>query len=203
MRIADWLTVGALMLGPLLAVQVTVFLERRRQVQERRFAIFRTLMATRATGLSLDRVQALNMIDIEFYNGAQKSKDILQAWRAYLDHLNNVQPLIPETWGEKRTELFIDLLHRMAIYFNYGFDNVHLKRTSYFPAGHGEAEKDQYEIRKALVSLLKGEATLPVNVVDSSGITRSSAKLPAPPASVQGQKTIGSHNKPAQPPGTI
>lgn len=191
------------MLGPLLAVQVTVFLERQRQAQERRFAIFRTLMATRTTELSLDHVQALNMIDIEFYNGGQKSKGILQAWRCYLDHLNDMQSYTPETWSEKRTELFIDLLHKMALYFNYGFDTVHLKRTSYFPRGHGEVEKDQYEIRKALVSLLKGEASLPIKVVEADEATRVSAKHPPPLASAQGPKTSGSHNKSAQPPGTV
>ena len=50
--------------------------------------IFRTLMATRATRLSAEHVQALNGIELTFYGGGKKEKKVLEAWKAYHDHLN-------------------------------------------------------------------------------------------------------------------
>lgn len=164
MRLVDWLTIFAVLISPLLAVQVTAFLERRRQYRERRLNIFRTLMGTRAAGLSPDHVQALNMIDIEFYGGSRKTKEVLRAWRTYLDHLGDKKSFTQESWIEKRTDLFIDLLHNMAVCLNYDFDKVHIKRTSYFPQGYGDMEDDQNIIRKGLVALVKGEISLPLKV---------------------------------------
>lgn len=171
MHPVDWLTLLAVLLSPLLAVQVTAFIERRRQSRERRLNIFRTLMGTRATGLSPDHVQALNMIDIEFYwkgkwkiYSDHKAEEVLRAWRIYLDHLSDKKSFTEESWAEKRIDLFIELLHKMAVSLGYDFDKVHIKRTSYFPQSYGDMEDDQHIIRKGLVALMKGEISLPLKV---------------------------------------
>jgi uncharacterized protein DUF6680 len=44
-------------------------------------------MATRAARLTPDHVQALNLIDVEFYSKRKKYKRVLDAWKAYHDHL--------------------------------------------------------------------------------------------------------------------
>ena len=49
---ADIAIVVATLLGPVLAVQAQKWLERGREITQRRAWIFRTLMATRATNLS-------------------------------------------------------------------------------------------------------------------------------------------------------
>jgi len=47
-------------------------------------------MATRASGLSPTHIEALNRIDLEFHGQSRKDKEIIAAWNAYLDYLNNV-----------------------------------------------------------------------------------------------------------------
>ena len=74
MTTPEVLTVLALIAGPISAVQIQTFLERRHQKHERRIITFKTLMAARGTGLSPDHVQALNMIDVEFYKGRKFKK---------------------------------------------------------------------------------------------------------------------------------
>jgi hypothetical protein len=54
------------LLSPVIAVQVSEFLARRRAARERRLQIFRALMVTRAERLSSEHVRALNSIDLEF-----------------------------------------------------------------------------------------------------------------------------------------
>ena len=66
MKLSDVLMIAAVLLAPVVAVQVQKWLEQYRAERERQLRIFKTLMATRATGLSHDHVQALNLIDLEF-----------------------------------------------------------------------------------------------------------------------------------------
>ena len=49
-----------------MAVQVQKWLEVFREERGRKLWIFKTLMATRASAVSAEHVQALNMIDLEF-----------------------------------------------------------------------------------------------------------------------------------------
>jgi hypothetical protein len=73
--------IGAVVLAPLFALQINTFLERRRREAERKSWIFKTLMATRASTLAPEHVQALNMIDIEFYGRNKRSRDVVEAWK--------------------------------------------------------------------------------------------------------------------------
>ncbi|CAG1769847.1 hypothetical protein BAC3_00595 [uncultured bacterium] len=67
MTINDWLIIAAMIIAPILAVQIQKFIEARKETKGRKIQIFRTLMATRATPISPSHVEALNMIDIVFY----------------------------------------------------------------------------------------------------------------------------------------
>ncbi len=159
----EMIAVIAVLLSPLVALQISELLERAREKRQRRLYVFRTLMATRASALAPEHVQALNMIDIEFHGNSKKSKAVLNAWKAYLDHLG-----LPQTdsavWGAKREDLFVDLLYEMAQYLGYEFDKTHIRRTSYFPKGYGELESDQYELRKGILALLRGDRSFPMFV---------------------------------------
>ena len=61
---AEIILTVAVILGPTLAVGVSLFMERRRNQRERRMDIFRTLMRTRmgTSKLSFDHVSALAWI---------------------------------------------------------------------------------------------------------------------------------------------
>ncbi len=88
-RMADLAIVFATLLGPVLAVQAQKWLEKTRAINERRNFIFRVLMATRATRLSPNHVEALNAIPVEFYSRGAKLKQIVDDWHTYLDTLEN------------------------------------------------------------------------------------------------------------------
>ncbi|WP_375543587.1 DUF6680 family protein [Leisingera caerulea] len=73
--------VCATFLGPVLAVQIQKWLEKNRGVKERRLAIFRSLMATRAARLSAEHVQALNAVPVEYYGTGNSLRKINEAWK--------------------------------------------------------------------------------------------------------------------------
>jgi uncharacterized protein DUF6680 len=170
MALSDWLTVAAILLAPLVALRVSMWLDRRKEKAQRKFRIFQTLMATRASGLAPEHVQALNMIDVEFYGTSSGTRAVVDAWKVYLDFLNT--PAAPsEAWGARREELLVDILQKMARHLGYYFDKTDIKRTSYFPQGYGTAEWEQQQIRQLMLALLKGERSLPVSGAPPSGGT--------------------------------
>ena len=179
--ISDGLMICAVILAPLIAVQVDKYLERKRNKKERKLGVFKTLMATRGRGLDPRHVEALNMIDLEF----EGNKSVTDAWKAYLDHLVNI-PKYPttegrneeqqnsdktlydsqmSTWGNQKEDYLADLLYNMGSSLKYDFDKTHIKRSIYSPRGHADIENEQQFLRKALIELLMGRLTLPVEIV--------------------------------------
>jgi len=162
----------AIISGPIVAVQVQKLIERIRSKKQAKEVIFKTLMSTRGTPISLSHVQALNMIDLEFYSKKKKDKRVVDAWKIYRDHLYNhpKDPKHPDykskfdAWFEKSNDLLTDLLFEMAHSLQYDFDKVHLKRGAYTPRGHSDTELAQLFLRDRLVALFAGETAIPIRL---------------------------------------
>jgi len=195
-------TVFATLLGPVLAVQAQKFLEARRGLKDQKMRIFSTLMATRASRLSPDHVQALNMIDLAF-NGGSRSRqrtetDVLDAWRDYLDHLNSrFNEQSADRWNEKQNEFLITLLSSMAADLGLRYDRVLLRNGAYIPQGHMDIESEQHRVRRLAISVLSGEQPISMNVtglpVDPQFV-KSQLEVQAGLASVlAGESSIGVH----------
>jgi hypothetical protein len=73
-------------LSPLIALQVSRYLDQKREQERRRFELFQVLMQYRASLFLEQPVRALNNIDILFY----KNKSVRDAWAdcfsSFLDH---------------------------------------------------------------------------------------------------------------------
>ena len=163
------ITVSAIIIGPILAVQAQKWLETIRYKKHRRLQLFHTLMSTRATRLSHEHVSALNMIDIEFYGRKifsmkfqrPSERSVTNAWKIYNDRLNQTYTSDQSAF-DARDDAFIKLLYEMSNALGYNFDEVQLKRDCYRPSGHGDLELDQYRVRKGVLEILDGKRALPV-----------------------------------------
>ncbi len=165
MTIADWLMISAVFLGPIVAVRLTRYLDDKKEVRARKLEIFKTLMATRAYTSSWSHVEALNRIDLEFDKNHKKEKQVIEAWKEYLDLLGNTDIPIDQ-WGVKRIDLLIELLHKMAQVLNYDFDKTHIKNSSYSPRVHGETEEEQTALRKGVIEVLEGKRPIPMAITN-------------------------------------
>jgi hypothetical protein len=170
MTIADWIMIFAVLLGPVVAVQLTRYLDDKKEIRERKLWIFKTLMASRAATLSPFHVEALNRIDLEFDPNNKSEKEVINAWKAYLNLLSD-KDIPPEQWGVRRADFLVDLLHKMANVLNYEFDRTTIRQSSYFPRSHSELEEDQTAIRKGMKDLIEGKKVIPMYVTN----------FPAPP----------------------
>ncbi len=183
----------AVLLAPLIAVQVQKWLEGWREKKERKKQIFTTLMATRATRIDPSHVTALNMIDLEF-----KETSVLEKLREYMDCLAEA-PVIPvadsseeirqtykndlKNWTSRHDDKFIDLLYEMSRVLKYKFDKVHLKKGIYYPQGLSDLEIEQQIFRRAAISFLGGQHSVKMNVTgfprkkESEEVVQMQAKL--------------------------
>lgn len=174
MEYKDWVITIATLLAPLIAVQISRYLEDRKYIRGERMRLFRTLMATRASTLDPRHVESLNMIDVVFSGPSKGEKHIRESWKAYLDVLGD-KSLAPEVWSSKRLDHLVELLFQMGVFLGYEFDKTHIKNQAYFPEGYGKLEEDQARIRKATLEILTKGRPVPIWV---SGVTTPPQALP-------------------------
>ncbi|MBI3669330.1 MAG: hypothetical protein HY237_06085 [Acidobacteria bacterium] len=163
--LVSWLTITAIALGPILALIIQGKLNRMKEQLDRKLHIFRVLMATRATRLAPNHVEALNAIEVEFYGDKEENKKVVAAWRNYSNAL--AQPFDDNTfaaWQAKHFALFLELLLAMAEALKYKFEKVTLEREVYYPKYFGELTIDQENIRKSVVKVLGGETPISVRL---------------------------------------
>ena len=165
MTLTDTLIILATALSPVIAVQVTRFLDDRNEERGRKLRIFKTLMATRAYNISPAHVEALNSIDLEFSVKKTLEKSVLDVWQQYLDHLGNLQ-MEPGAWNIRRVDLLVELLYAMGKCVGYDFNKTQIKNGTYSPTAHGRIEDEQSHIRSMTIELLEGKRVLPMHVTN-------------------------------------
>jgi hypothetical protein len=159
-KVTDIIMVIALLLGPVIAVQITEYLRNQKDSRSRKVHIFRTLMATRSAQLAAMHIEALNLVELEFQDGQRSSKRVVDAGRLYIAHLSD-RNYPKDMWPARKNELLVDLLYEMSTTLGYNFDKVQIKAGSYYPSGYEETENDNFEIRKLWLDILKGKNKLP------------------------------------------
>lgn len=164
---SDWLMMLAVIIGPILAVQIQKIIDRRIEARNQKLKVFRDLMTTRASILAFQHVSALNMVGLEF-NGRRYTK-VINAWKTYLDHLNSYpddgDESMQKIWIEKCTDQLSDLLYEMGESLGVEFDKVHIKKAGYVPKAYTDQENENKYIRSQLVDVFLGRKSIPMSVV--------------------------------------
>jgi hypothetical protein len=150
----------ALIGGPIAAVQIAEFLRKKEEFRKRQIHVFRTLMATRTTTLYFNHIEALNLVEIEFY----KEREVMDCWQLYRTHLDDQAYIKRDvaSWEKDRNKLLIDLLYEMSISLNYSFNKSQIQKGVYYPSGYQLVENQNTETRKLWLEVLKGERQIPM-----------------------------------------
>jgi hypothetical protein len=163
---SQWIMVAAMLLGPILAVQIQKFLEARRELRRTRMNLFHTLMQTRGNRRDPAHVQALNSIDLLFH----KDKNVVDAWRIYHDHLTSLDQWPSDAqrdqWVKRDEDYLVELLAALSRVLGYDFDTLRLKRAIYAPSANAEHQSDSEMIRRSLADILSGKQAIPVRLTD-------------------------------------
>ncbi|HDU8646324.1 TPA: hypothetical protein RG704_000996 [Morganella morganii subsp. morganii] len=160
-------------LSPLIAVQVTKYIDRNTSLKDEKIKIFKTLMFTRSEKLDRRHVEALNSIDVVFISLNNEEKTIRSDWKAYLDILNNAPTSndnneVPqsrvEEWSHRRDDMFLTMMCSMGKYLGFDIDKTHIKNHSYLPKGYFDFSKKQTDAQEAVLDILSGKKSLPVEI---------------------------------------
>jgi hypothetical protein len=180
--------IGAVLCGPIFAVQAQRWVDILRENKNRRLYNYKRLMATRGATLSPGHVEALNTIDLEFNGKGKKDENIRRLWKEYLDHLGSLsqdpeqKKNQVEAWHERNGTFLTELLYHMGLVVGYDFDKVHIRRGIYLPIGHANFDIETQALRQGLIEVLEGRRTLPMDVRSLPGIPPPSSP-PSPPVS--------------------
>lgn len=141
----------AILVSPLIAVLITVYLQNRKEKHNLKMRIFGTLMATRHSPIRDESVRALNMIDVVFSN----KEKVRKLWHEYYDMLNN-QGLQNEQGFNLRQKKNLELITEMANEVGYGKEITHLDVDRvYYPQGMGKAQERSEEMATEWLRVLK------------------------------------------------
>jgi hypothetical protein len=150
-----WLTIAAVLLSPFFAVFAQRQIDRLREKKAAKVLIFHNLMITRNANLSPRHVEALNAVPLSF-TGPGKEKQVLEGWQEYLDHLGTDSKVNANAWLEKRSELMVELLHRMSRCLGYKIEKLRIKKEGYLPQLFLDVEQEQTALRRQLIDLTDG-----------------------------------------------
>jgi Family of unknown function (DUF6680) len=175
--LAAWLTMVAIVSGPIAAIRIDRFLQKQKESRERKIKLFRELMATRGTRLLPRHVEALNLITVEYSRNDSSEFPVFNAWKNYHAHLNDkivkgkgesteAYEARSTAWINKQINLLTELLKAMAKHLGYAFDDVEIRDGGYWPQGWTNVEGEQNRVRQLLLEILEGKRAFPVTPFD-------------------------------------
>ena len=148
-------TILAVLVGPILAVLITRYMDAARADKGRMLDIYRTLMRTRMVPLHWDHVGALNLVEVEFVAHSA----VVDAWKAYLASLAQPLPSLRD-----RGALLTTLLDKIAQALGIKIEQLDILRGNYVPQGWADDDTDQRLLRRRLLNVLDGNASFPIHV---------------------------------------
>jgi uncharacterized protein DUF6680 len=162
-----WLTIAAVVVGPILALAAQRVLDNLREEHTRQVRIFRELMVTRAQRLSPRHVEALNAVPLEFRK-TRKNKKILATWKTYIDHLGTDSTKDLSAWINTGTGLLVELLYEMSQRLGPRLEKLSIEKEAYLPIMFNTIEMESQAVRKQILEVLDGRGTrkIPVAVFE-------------------------------------
>lgn len=167
-----WVNVIAILLSPVVALLISVWVQNRKEKRGQKLWIFNTLIATRHNPIIDENVRALNMIDVA-YSDCRHVRDL---WHQYYDMLCN-EGLNNEVGGNQRQKKNLELITEMAMVVGYKQSISHLDVARvYYPTGLGEQSKASRDIADELLRVLKASGGVQFIRQDKSPARATSSK---------------------------
>lgn len=161
LTLAEWLTIAAIVLGPIFAVATQLWMQARKAKRDNKVWVFNQLMAHRATPINVNFVQAFNLIDAVFYDNAEVRNKRHEFLNVATGAAN--RDLTSAELG-KLEDLVAEMLAKMGQELGYSFDHTQIKNTGYYPKGFVTAENAIVALRDKCIAVLDGKAPIAVIV---------------------------------------
>jgi hypothetical protein len=139
--VTDWVEIAALVSGPIGAVVLTLWREKKRQERERRLSVLRQMLLTRANTSDPGFSQAVNLVPIEF----GRSQKVMTAW----DEFSRAAAVQSVNSGN-----IPHLIRAMMIDLKYSVRAAsQVAETPYVAVGLGDQQRLVADVLKAVVRI--------------------------------------------------
>ena len=162
---AMWLVivnVAAILLSPIIALIISLYLQRSNHARMDKIHLFMVLVASRGNRMTQEHVRALNMLDAVFH----KNKQVRKIWREYYELLHQPAPAdssLIQKWNDKLVELIQEIAKDLG-YSNY-LRNMDMQRV-YSPIWAGNRDAQVQDIMDELVRFLRTFRSITTNTID-------------------------------------
>jgi hypothetical protein len=154
MTLVEWLTVSGLVLGPAVAVAISLVVEDRRQRAQRKFGAIRTLLVGRLNMADPNFQTAINTVPVDF----RGDEGVLTAWEAYIAA---VQPGPAEGAQERWNAALSKLLQAMLISTGYSErDAGKIGRSAYVSTSSAQMYILQTDALRAVIDVARNTGRL-------------------------------------------
>ena len=143
----EWLTLVAIVVGPILAILVSKLSSDRDKVRDQRLHVLRMLIATHHLPSDPGYQVAINLIPVEFRGCSAvitAHREFIQSVYRKLDGVNDEE--IQRDWGIKS----IRLVHEVAKVLKFDLRETDLQTISYSSGGWSERERVLIDSQKAM-----------------------------------------------------
>jgi hypothetical protein len=159
LTIAEWLTLAAIILGPILAVATQMWMQVIKAKRDTKLWVFSTLMSYRAMVVSPNFVQAFNLVDVVFY----KDAEVRKKRKEFMDVVTRAQGRnLTQPEVDKLKDLVSEMLAKMGSELRYEFDHTEIKDTGYYPMGFERMDHAALGLREKGLAVLEGKASIGV-----------------------------------------
>ncbi len=141
----------AILVSPVIAVAVSVWIQNRSVRKGAKMQVFSTLVANRHRPITDENIRALHMIDVVFADEPR----VRSLWHRYFD-LTGSQDGTGDLGYKKREQIYRDMLVAMGreLGFSTKVEQGDIERI-YQPVGLGEQTRLQEETQKEFLRVLK------------------------------------------------
>ncbi|MBD9373194.1 hypothetical protein IB238_11245 [Rhizobium sp. ARZ01] len=160
----DWAVVLATLVGPIVAVGITLWHQSRSSTIEGRRELFVTMMKTRRHPTNSEFVGALNLVPVHFYGDKNVMERYSDLMKTFDDAMWLNSEAVPRLVDQVETKVAY-LLSEVSKAVGRPVEQLHVLRGAYAPQGWQDEEVAQKRMRDALSSVLSGERPVSVAVV--------------------------------------
>ncbi len=132
LQIYEWLTLIAILVGPVVAVTITLATEARRRTREQQTQTLRMLLSTRHLPSDPAYSTAINMIPVDF----NRELGVMTAWNNYITTIR-IRPT-PEGVDAHQQDIITKqtkLIFQMTKSLDYKLDETDIQSTAYAAEG--------------------------------------------------------------------
>ncbi len=171
-----WAVVIATLVGPVVAVVITLAYQAADRKYQRKSAVFTTMMKMRRRQLSAEYVGALNMVPVEFHDSihvTQKYRELIEIYSDSGWKANN--PDVIARLNERVDTKAAELMSEMAKDLKIKITDIQIMKGAYAPQGWDDEEVFDRSMKIAFAEILAGRRRLQIDVF-SSGNDQSASQ---------------------------